>query len=64
MHEHAWPITLSVGVLTCEQPPHSVEAMLRAADKLMYEVKLAGKNAILYESIGCGSSDTEPHLAA
>lgn len=63
MQEHAWPITLSVGVLTCEQPPHTVEAMLRAADKLMYEVKLAGKNAILYQNLGCEPTGMELHRA-
>lgn len=43
-----WPITLSVGVLTCANTPRSVDAMLRAADRLMYQVKATGKNAILY----------------
>ena len=64
MDERAWPITLSVGVLTCDQPPHSVEAMLRAVDKLMYKVKLAGKNAVLYENLVSESSGMEPHRAA
>jgi len=48
MAAQSWPVTLSIGVLTCEQAPDSVEAMLRVADQLMYQVKLQGKNAILY----------------
>jgi diguanylate cyclase (GGDEF)-like protein len=50
MDTQSWPVTLSIGVLTCEQAPDSVEAMLRVADQLMYQVKLQGKNAILYAS--------------
>ncbi len=50
MDAQSWPVTLSIGVLTCEQAPDSVEAMLRVADQLMYQVKLQGKNAILYAS--------------
>ena len=52
MNAQSWPITLSVGVLTCEQPPASVDALLRAADQLMYRVKQQGKNAILYAAYG------------
>ncbi len=48
MAAQSWPVTLSIGVLTCEQAPDSVEAMLRVADQLMYQVKLQGKDAILY----------------
>ena len=48
MVAQSWPVTLSIGVLTCEQAPDSVEAMLRVVDQLMYQVKLQGKDAILY----------------
>lgn len=48
---HQWPITLSIGVLTCERPPASIDAMMRVADQLMYQVKHQGKNAIVYS--GC-----------
>lgn len=50
MDARSWPVTLSIGVLTCEQPPDSVEAMLHVADQLMYQVKQKGKDAILYAS--------------
>ncbi|MBI5041931.1 MAG: GGDEF domain-containing protein [Gammaproteobacteria bacterium] len=48
MDAQSWPVTLSIGVLTCAEAPDSVGAMLRVADQLMYQVKLQGKNAILY----------------
>jgi diguanylate cyclase (GGDEF)-like protein len=50
MATRSWPVSLSIGVLTCEQAPDSVDEMLRVADQLMYQVKLQGKNAILYAS--------------
>jgi len=41
-------VTFSFGVLTCIQPPESVDAMIGMADKLMYEVKNGSKNAIVF----------------
>lgn len=41
-------VTFSIGVITCNQPPHEIEALLTAADNLMYEVKRDGKNNIYY----------------
>lgn len=64
MEAEQWPITLSVGVLTCEYPPHSVQAMLRAADQLMYQVKGAGKDAILYARCDQEMNLQAPHRAA
>lgn len=51
MAAQQWPITISIGVLTCERPPASIDAMLRTADQLMYQVKAQGKNAVVYS--GC-----------
>ena len=48
MQRQNWPITFSMGVLTCTAAPSSVEDLMRQADDLMYEVKKAGKNAIKY----------------
>lgn len=44
------PITFSIGVVTFSEPPASAEEMIRIADKVMYSVKLEGKNSITYES--------------
>ena len=43
-----WSITLSVGVLTCVNLPHTADKIIRMADDLMYSVKRDSKNAIKY----------------
>lgn len=40
-----WSLSLSVGAVTCLEPPTSVEELLKHADGLMYEVKRSGKNS-------------------
>jgi diguanylate cyclase (GGDEF)-like protein len=50
MKQNKWPITFSVGALTCTVPPPSVDELVNIADKLMYTVKEGGKNAIKYGS--------------
>jgi diguanylate cyclase (GGDEF)-like protein len=49
MRESGWPVTFSVGLLTCADPPHSVDEMIKIADGLMYEVKESGKDSIRHE---------------
>lgn len=44
-------VTLSIGVLTCVNPPSSVHDLIRMADELMYEVKRDGKNAIRHKVV-------------
>jgi diguanylate cyclase (GGDEF)-like protein len=41
---HGRPMTVSVGAVTCLETPDTVEALLRAADQLLYTAKRAGKN--------------------
>jgi len=41
-------VSFSVGVVTFEEAPASVSEMLKQADRLMFEVKQAGKNAFLH----------------
>jgi diguanylate cyclase (GGDEF)-like protein len=43
-----WPITFSIGVLTCNVAPPTTEELVRMADELMYSVKHEGKNSIRY----------------
>jgi diguanylate cyclase (GGDEF)-like protein len=43
-----WPITFSMGVLTCTTAPASVQDTLHLADQLMYTAKRTGKNCIEY----------------
>lgn len=46
MQQQGWPITFSIGVVTCEGSCLDREALIKAADALMYEVKHSGKNNI------------------
>lgn len=39
-----WPVTFSIGVLTCATPPPSVAKMIEMADELMYTVKDGDKD--------------------
>jgi diguanylate cyclase (GGDEF)-like protein len=48
MHTHDWPITFSIGVITCKSAPHTPDELVKMADESMYSVKRAGKNAIKY----------------
>jgi len=40
------PVTCSIGAIAFEQAPGSMEAVVRAADALMYEAKSGGKNRL------------------
>ena len=48
MRINNWPVTVSIGVLTCRVAPTSADALVRMADELMYSVKHAGKNGVKY----------------
>jgi diguanylate cyclase (GGDEF)-like protein len=45
-----WPITFSIGVLTCRVAPHTTEELVRMSDELMYSVKRDSKNGIKYST--------------
>lgn len=46
MEERGWPVTFSIGIAAYESPPRDVDALIRVADKAMYDAKAAGKNCI------------------
>jgi len=50
MRQNSWPITFSIGVLTCTASPPATEELVKLADNLMYSVKHDGKNAIKYST--------------
>jgi diguanylate cyclase (GGDEF)-like protein len=50
MTEAKWPVTFSLGVLTCSIAPPSVQDTLHLTDLIMYAAKRRGKNCIEY---GC-----------
>ncbi len=46
MHEQSWPVSFSMGALSCVRPPKSVDDIFLRADLLMQEVKQGGKNRV------------------
>ena len=50
MQQNEWPVTFSMGILTCYSPPPSTDKLVKLADELMYSVKHANKNALKYSS--------------
>jgi diguanylate cyclase (GGDEF)-like protein len=48
MRENDWPVTFSFGVATFVNTPMSLDEILSRADKLMYSVKNAQKDGVLY----------------
>jgi diguanylate cyclase (GGDEF)-like protein len=49
LHANGWNVTFSVGAMTFNSPPISVDSMIKAVDSLMYEVKTSGKDRIQHE---------------
>ena len=49
MQSHHWPVTFSIGALTCLSAPSNADEMFRLADQLMYDAKKSGKNTICYQ---------------
>ncbi len=58
MRAGGWPVTFSVGVVTCHEAPATSEELVKLADDLMYSVKLGTKNAVKYASLGCARADS------
>lgn len=48
MLRNGWMVTFSVGVVTFNEVPKSVDEMVKMADGIMYSVKTAGKNGVNY----------------
>ena len=52
MQEHGWPVSLSIGAVTCARTCPAIDEMMRRADLLMYSVKgssKGGANFMVYE---------------
>ena len=49
--KNRWFSTISMGVLTCINPPSNIDTLITKADRLMYLAKEEGKNIIKHESI-------------
>jgi diguanylate cyclase (GGDEF)-like protein len=50
---NGWPITLSMGVVTCTTAPSEVTRLMKEVDALMYEVKRSGKNRVQHKTMAC-----------
>lgn len=48
MNEQKWPVTFSIGVITCLDIPPSPDSIINMADKLMYSVKHSRKDDAVY----------------
>jgi diguanylate cyclase (GGDEF)-like protein len=49
MHAGGWPVTFSIGVLSCHtEAPTTTDELIKTVDKLMYLVKNDSKNGLLY----------------
>jgi diguanylate cyclase (GGDEF)-like protein len=51
MQQSKWPVTFSIGVLTCIDAPPTPDELFRMVDELMYSVKRGSKNAIKYSTL-------------
>ncbi|MGH9202556.1 MAG: GGDEF domain-containing protein [Vicinamibacterales bacterium] len=49
MLQKDWPVTISIGVLTCQETPESVDDVMRRVDDLMYASKKRGKNSVTFD---------------
>ena len=64
MELHGWPVTFSIGVVTCVDAPETPVALITAADNVMYRVKHGGKQGIRYASLAqSGTSEDPGHVA-
>ncbi len=48
IQQENWPITFSMGILTCAVAPLNVDELLHLADQLMYDAKKEGKDTSCY----------------
>ena len=52
MKQGNWPVTFSIGVLTCIDVPPTSNELVKLVDELMYSAKQRGKNAIEFSTYG------------
>ena len=59
MQSQSWPVTFSIGVASFYTAEVDAVEAVRTADNLMYDVKKAGKNDVLYQDIREPTADTD-----
>jgi len=58
MRRRNWPVTFSMGAVTCITPPYAAEQLVNLADELMYTVKKSTKNDIRFVTWGTKMDNT------
>lgn len=48
---HSFPVGCSIGAVTFREPPASPDEAIRIADRVMYQAKSQGKNAIVFQTV-------------
>ena len=48
MQHKKWPVTFSVGIVTCKTAPKTTDQLIKLADVLMYAAKNDGRNTVRY----------------
>jgi diguanylate cyclase (GGDEF)-like protein len=59
-----WHISFSIGVVACESAPPRARDAVNLADRMMYDAKGAGRDAIRYAVYRDGRLTTEDHETA
>jgi diguanylate cyclase (GGDEF)-like protein len=63
LKEQGFDVGISAGVVTFRNAPDSVDEMLQAADRLMYEAKRAGKNALRQAVVPAANDGARAYVA-
>lgn len=63
MKQGNWPVTFSMGAVTCVSPPYAAEQLINLADELMYAVKNSTKNDVRFITWG-GEKSFRYHASA
>ena len=63
MRRGNWPVTFSMGAVTCLTPPYAAEQLINLADELMYAVKNSTKNDVRFITWG-GERNYRYHASA
>jgi diguanylate cyclase (GGDEF)-like protein len=51
MQAHQWPVTFSIGILTCRDSSLTPDDLINQADALMYSVKKSGKDDLAFSTL-------------
>jgi diguanylate cyclase (GGDEF)-like protein len=51
MRKHEWPVSFSIGVLTCIDPPVDADQLMHLVDRLTYAAKTGGKDTAVYDVV-------------